>query len=96
MHLHTTDALYTVMREFFVVTETTCPMNGPTVTRTGTTTTRVAAFTTGGTVGGRGFDDYAYWAMSTAEGAWAQHVPTPDHVRSERYPTAVVGGASGN
>lgn len=72
--------------------QTTCPMNGPTITQTGTK--RVAAFTTGGTVAGRGFDDYAYWTTSSAAGQWTEHVPTPEHERNERYPTAILGGSS--
>ena len=76
--------------------QTSCPMNGPTITQAGKT--RVAAFTTGGTVAGRGFDDYAYWSISTlsngAPAQWTEHVPTPDHERNERYPTAMLGGPS--
>jgi hypothetical protein len=74
--------------------QTTCPMNGPTVSAGSKGQARVAAFTTGGTVAGKGFDDFAYWALSSpaAGGAWTEHVPTPDHVRSERYPTAAIGG----
>ena len=74
--------------------QTTCPMNGPTITQAvDNGALRVAAFTTGATQPGQGFDTFAYWSTADAGGPWGMHVPTPNHERNERYPTAIVSGS---